>query len=179
MQDPREVQHMHGSEDATQTQQTQAIIDSLLCNDIKHNIKHDILNGIDSTGDHLGHNIVAQGDGWKVEEQGVKRNSIGAPIQPGLNWNTRTDNASGGAFLNHLSDYLYDSEAQLEKIRKEEEARRKADMERDLSPTAVWARNLALQIEEIKDERKRRLLKIKVTQVVTEFQLEDLQSEES
>ena len=173
---------MHGSDDAaqTQTQQTQAIIDSLLCSDVKHDIKHDILNGIDSTGDHIGHNIVAQGEGWKVEEQGVKRNSIGAPIQPGLHGNnTRTDNASGGAFLNHLSDYLYDSEAQLEKIRKEEDARRKAEMERDISPTSVWARNLALQIEEIKDERKRRLLKIKVTQVVTEFQLEDLQSEES
>ena len=120
--------------------------------------------------------------------QGLKRHSSGmqtglpplaqlqADGRPGTNGKKRKEDASSKSFLNTLNDYLRDY-IDREERRRAEEMRRSEEAEREHAPNMLWARNLAQQIEEIRDEKKRKLLKLKIAQMVNECQMEELQNE--
>ena len=120
--------------------------------------------------------------------QGLKRNSSGmqtglpllaqlqADGRPGANGKKRKEDISSKSFLNTLNDYLRDY-IDREERRRAEEMRRSEEAEREHAPNMLWARNLAQQIEEIRDEKKRKLLKLKIVQMVNECQMEELQNE--
>ena len=76
-----------------------------------------------------------------------------------------------------MSSYLQGSETRREDRRKEA-ARKKDQSEQANTGTLLWANNLAQQIDEITDERARKFLKIRVTQLVVQYQLEDLNNDE-
>ena len=88
----------------------------------------------------------------------------------------KEDASGGGSLLGTLTTYLQGSGERRDEKRKDEEARRKEEIERKNTVNVLWANNLAQQIDEIRDERKRKFLKIKLTQVVTEYQLADLEN---
>ena len=122
----------------------------------------------------------------RARGQGIKRHSAGVQVLlpsahlqtdgRGLNGKKRREDVSGKTFLNTLNDYLRDY-IDREERRRAEETRRSEEAERENAPNMLWARNLAQQIEDIRDEKKRKLLKLKIAQMVNECQMEELQNE--
>ena len=71
------------------------------------------------------------------------------------------------SFITLLTYFLEESESRRERRRRQHEVEGKY-------ATLLWAKNLAQQVDDIKNEKRRKLLKIKMTHLLTEFQMEDL-----
>ena len=120
-------------------------------------------------------NDIGGRQGGSVGQLAVKRNIVGGPT-PG-DGKKRKEAAPGGAFLDTFSSYLQESETRREDRRKEA-ARKNDQSEHTNTGTLLWANNLAHQIHDIRDDRTRKLVKIKVTQFVAKYQLEDLDDDD-
>ena len=79
----------------------------------------------------------------------------------------RKEDTLAVSFITSLTEFLEESESRRERRRKQHE-------EEGQNATLLWAKNLAQQVDDIKNEKRRKLLKIKMTQLLTEFQMEDL-----
>ena len=80
---------------------------------------------------------------------------------------TRKEETPAVSFITPLTDFLEESESRRERRRRQHE-------EEGKNATLQWAKNLAQQIDDIKNEKRRKLLKIKMTQLLTECQMEDI-----
>ena len=116
----------------------------------------------------------AAGQGVQTQSAGVQVHVAPAVLEQddderGVNGKRRKGDVCGKSFLDTLNDCLHDYTGR--------EDRRKVETDRENTPNVLWAKNLALQIEEVRDEKKRKLLKLKITQMVNNCQMDELQNE--